>query len=39
MQVQINAPHEPVTNAFAEHIGLIGGFVLVALLDRRERVA
>lgn len=27
------------TNAFVEHIGLIGGFVLVALLDRRERVA
>ncbi|PZR35902.1 DoxX family protein [Caulobacter segnis] len=26
-------------NAFVEHIGLIGGFVLVALLDRRERVA
>ncbi|MCK5909445.1 MAG: DoxX family protein [Caulobacter sp.] len=26
-------------NAFAEQIGLIGGFVLVALLDRRERVA
>lgn len=27
------------TNAFFEHIGLIGGFVLVALLDRRERTA
>lgn len=27
------------TNAFVEHIGLIGGFVLVALLDRRERAA
>lgn len=26
-------------NAFVEHIGLIGGFVLVALLDRRERAA
>lgn len=26
-------------NAFVEHIGLIGGFALVALLDRRERVA
>jgi uncharacterized membrane protein YphA (DoxX/SURF4 family) len=24
------------TNAFFEHLGLIGGFVLVALLDRRE---
>jgi uncharacterized membrane protein YphA (DoxX/SURF4 family) len=27
------------TNAFFEHVGLIGGFVLVALLDRRERAA
>ena len=27
------------TNAFFEHVGLIGGFVLVALLDRRERGA
>lgn len=27
------------TNAFVEHIGLIGGFVLVALLDRKERRA
>ena len=27
------------TNAFFEHIGLIGGFVLVALLDRRERAS
>lgn len=27
------------TNAFFEHIGLIGGFVLVALLDRKERAA
>ncbi|MBO9557119.1 MAG: DoxX family protein [Caulobacter sp.] len=27
------------TNAFFEHIGLIGGFVLVALLDRREHAA
>jgi uncharacterized membrane protein YphA (DoxX/SURF4 family) len=27
------------TNAFVEHIGLVGGFVLVALLDRRERLA
>ncbi|UAL08661.1 DoxX family protein [Caulobacter segnis] len=27
------------TNAFVEHIGLVGGFVLVALLDRRERAA
>ncbi|MET3667236.1 DoxX family protein [Caulobacter sp. 1776] len=27
------------TNAFVEHIGLIGGFILVALLDRREQVA
>lgn len=26
-------------NAFVEHIGLIGGFALVALLDRRERGA
>lgn len=26
-------------NAFVEHIGLIGGFALVALLDRRERAA
>lgn len=26
-------------NAFVEHIGLIGGFVLVALLERRERRA
>ena len=24
------------TNAFVEHIGLVGGFILVALLDRRE---
>ncbi len=27
------------TNAFFEHLGLIGGFVLVAMLDKRERVA
>lgn len=27
------------TNAFFEHIGLIGGFVLVVLFDRRERAA
>lgn len=27
------------TNAFFEHLGLIGGFVLVALLDRKERAA
>jgi uncharacterized membrane protein YphA (DoxX/SURF4 family) len=27
------------TNAFFEHIGLIGGFALVALLDRRARAA
>jgi uncharacterized membrane protein YphA (DoxX/SURF4 family) len=27
------------TNAFFEHMGLIGGFLLVALLDRRERAA
>ncbi len=27
------------TNAFFEHLGLIGGFVLVAALDRRERAA
>ncbi|TCS11916.1 DoxX family protein [Caulobacter sp. BK020] len=27
------------TNAFFEHIGLIGGFVLVARLDRQERTA
>ncbi|SFI54044.1 DoxX family protein [Caulobacter sp. UNC279MFTsu5.1] len=26
-------------NAFVEHIGLIGGFVLVALLDRKARAA
>lgn len=25
------------TNAFFEHLGLVGGFVLVVLLDRRER--
>jgi uncharacterized membrane protein YphA (DoxX/SURF4 family) len=27
------------TNAFFEHMGLIGGFLLVALLERRERAA
>lgn len=25
------------TNAFFEHLGLVGGFLLVALLDQRER--
>ncbi|USQ93903.1 DoxX family protein [Caulobacter sp. RL271] len=35
------AGHDRFTamNAFVEHIGLIGGFVLVAMLDRRERAA